>query len=125
MGGMFLATTAKDSQTTMGQKKQSHQQPSMPTLDFLTRQQQALKKIGEEPQEAKTKNAFKQGIRHNSVVMTRTTKQIGSTPMGDKTMTERKYNVLDESTKYIEESNHVSQVGQEDFAKLHATMNLP
>ena len=71
-------------------------------------------------------NAFKKGVRHNSVIMTRTTKGIGETPIDDKTnMTERKYNVLDDTSKYIEESNYVSQIGQEDFAKLHATMNLP
>ena len=57
--------------------------------------------IAEEPAaEAKTRNNFKSGVRHNSVVMTRTTKnnKLAITPnLGDNTLTERKYNMLNES----------------------------
>ena len=65
-------------------------------------------------------------MRHNSVIMTRTAKNMNiSSTMGDKTLTERKFNILDESTKVLEESRDISHVGYEaDLTKLHHTINL-
>lgn len=106
----------------MGLKKQSHQQPSMPTLDFLTRQQQTLSKIKiiEEPKKGDNKTRNQLGARHNSVVMTRTAKNMNiSSTIGDKTLTERKFNLLDESTKVLEESKDGYDP---DYTKLTSTI---
>ena len=64
----------------MGKKKNSLKiNPSMQTLDFLSKQQQNLTKnklitIEEPDDKIKSRNKFNSGARHNSVVMTRTVK---------------------------------------------------